>query len=91
MYHIDQLFVNNFIVDKLWRNFVYIVNVTFPSTKFLDLLEIKITLRSKNIPSRFSLVKDSLIKCPIQPERDTLDLTSHVQDVEEFSQEDKSI
>ena len=59
---------------------VYIVNVIFLSTKFLDLPEIKITPRSKNIPNRFCLVKDSHIRYQFQPDRNASDLTSYAQD-----------
>ena len=68
----------------------FFVNVTFPFIKFRDLLEIKITLRYKNIPNRFYLVKDSLIRYPVQPVRDTSDLTSHAQYVEDFLKKYKS-
>ena len=47
----------------------------FPSTTFLDLSEIKVTLRSKNILNRLCLVKDSHMRYPFQPDRDTSDLT----------------
>ena len=83
--------VNDSTVDKLRQNFVCIVNVTFfPFTKFLVLPKLKITLRSKNILNRVCLVKDSLIKYPVQPDRHTSDVPSHAQDVEEFLKKNKS-
>ena len=69
---------------------VYIVNVIFPSTKFLDLLEIKITLRSKNILNRFCIVKDSHVRYTFHPGRENSYLTSHAQDVEDFLKKIKS-
>ena len=82
--------LNGTIMDKLRQNFVYIVNVTFPSTKFLDLLEIKIALRPKHILNRSCLVKDSLVRYPVQPNTDTSDSASHAQDVEDFLKKNKS-
>ena len=64
---------------------VYIINIIFPSTKFLDLLEIKIIL------NRFCLVKDLHIRYPFQLDGDTSDLTSHALDVKDFLKKNKSI
>ena len=70
---------------------VYIVNVIFPYTKFLDLLEIKITLIFKNILNLFCLVKDlHNIGYTFHPDRDTSCLTSHIQDLKDFLNKSKS-
>ena len=49
----------------------YAVIIIFFSTEFVDLLEIKITVRSENILSQFCLVKDSHIRYTSHPDSDT--------------------
>ena len=55
-------------MDKLRQNF-----------EISRFAKIRITQRSKNIINQFCLVRECLIKYPVQSDRDTSDLTNHTQ------------
>ena len=60
---------------------VYVVNIVFLPTKFLDLSGFKILLSLKKCTQSVYLVKDSHMKYTFHPDKDSSYLTSYTQDI----------